>query len=63
MKKLLGILVLGLLVCSNAYAKVINPHNLDMKGYWEQRNGIKFPNKSFLGKFKIKILMFINFNL
>jgi hypothetical protein len=45
MKKLLAIIVLGLLFSGNGYAKVINPYNLDMKGYWEKRNGIKFPNK------------------
>ena len=37
-KKFLSIIVLGLLISSNANAKILNPYNLDMKDFWKKMN-------------------------
>ena len=45
MKKLLAIVVLSLLLSSNANAKILNPYNLDMKDFWKKMNNTEFPKK------------------
>ena len=49
MKKLLAIVVLSLLLSSNANAKILNPYTLDMKDFWKKMNNTESRTTDLIG--------------